>query len=375
MIRSAIHWHKVICRQPGDFIGFPTVTQTADGEILAIFSGDRETHHCPYGKSQLIRSSDGGETWSAAETVNNTPLDDRDAGIVALTSGTLVMSWFVTDTREVLENYRGPVPNKAWGLWPTPKEWESWRRHCDKIPDDVRKQWVGTKIHEPYTRRSTDGGRTWEEPVRSIVMTPHGPIQLSDGSLRFVGIITDEGGEGARTLACAASTDEARSWSLIGTMSVDKRFGETHTFSEPHAVEVDDGRLVCMWRHTPSDKDASQHFLHQCESDDGGKTWSVIRPTPIWGYPAHLLRLHCGDVLASYGYRREPMGQRACLSHDGCATWDVDNEIVLRDDATSVDLGYPSTVELEPGEMLTVYYQLVPPDEKPTLVATRWSLA
>jgi hypothetical protein len=92
--------------------------------------------------------------------------------------------------------------------------------------------------------------------------------------------------------------------------------------------------------------------------------------------------LHSGDILATYGYRLPPLGQRACLSHDGGETWDIDNEIVLRDDApdldlsypVSWDLGYPATLELEPGELLTVYYQIDKPAEKSSLSATRWSL-
>jgi hypothetical protein len=84
-----------------------------------------------------------------------------------------------------------------------------------------------------------------------------------------------------------------------------------------------------------------------------------------------LLRWSCGR-LAGEG--------RA--GHDGGVTWDVENEIVLRDDGPELDLGwppgwdlgYPATVEIEPGELLTVYYQIDPPDHKPSIQATRWSL-
>ena len=76
------------------------------------------------------------------------------------------------------------------------------------------------------------------------------------------------------------------------------------------------------------------------------------------------------------------MEQRACLSHDGGATRDVESEIMLRDDGPELDLGwppgwdlgYPATVEIEPDELLTVYYQIDLPDYKPSIQATRWSL-
>jgi hypothetical protein len=87
-----------------------------------------------------------------------------------------------------------------------------------------------------------------------------------------------------------------------------------------------------------------------------------------------MVLLRSGDVLATYGHRRPAFGQRACLSHDGGLTWDADNEIILRGDAANGDLGYPASVELEPGELLTVYYQVDRPGEKASLLATRWSL-
>ena len=70
-----------------------------------------------------------------------------------------------------------------------------------------------------------------------------------------------------------------------------------------------------------------------------------------------------------------PFGQRACLSYDGGRTWDIDNEIILRDDAPNGDLGYPSTVELAPGELLSIYYQIDQIGEKTCFIATRWSLS
>ena len=61
--------------------------------------------------------------------------------------------------------------------------------------------------------------------------------------------------------------------------------------------------------------------------------------------------------------------------------------MVLRDDAPNKDLGYPVSIELEPGTILTVYYQpnvppganprMVPPDPlrtKPGILGTIWKL-
>lgn len=87
---------SVICKQAGRYIGWPTVAATGKGELLVVFSGDRDAHVCPWGKTQMVRSKNGGQTWSGPITVNNTPLDDRDAGIIETRKGTLLVSWFTS---------------------------------------------------------------------------------------------------------------------------------------------------------------------------------------------------------------------------------------------------------------------------------------
>jgi Neuraminidase (sialidase) len=140
---------------------------------------------------------------------------------------------------------------------------------------------------------------------------------------------------------------------------------------EPHVVELKDGKLVAMIRAEP--KDHTQTFLRQTESTDSGKTWSVTHKTPIYGYPPHLIRLRNDWLLVVYGVRREPFGEHACLSKDGGKTWDVENEITLRT-APNGDLGYPSSVQLEDGSILNVYYQVQQAGEKTSLLSTHWTL-
>jgi len=84
----------VICKQPGRYIGWATIAKTRKGELITVFSGDRDAHVCPWGKTQMIRSQDTGKTWTQPVTINNTVLDDRDAGIIETIKGTLVVSWF-----------------------------------------------------------------------------------------------------------------------------------------------------------------------------------------------------------------------------------------------------------------------------------------
>ena len=58
--RGHILAEKVLCRQPGRYIGWPSIVLTDKGEMLVVFSGDRDWHVCPWGKVQWVRSADGG---------------------------------------------------------------------------------------------------------------------------------------------------------------------------------------------------------------------------------------------------------------------------------------------------------------------------
>ena len=91
-------------------------------------------------------------------------------------------------------------------------------------------------------------------------------------------------------------------------------------------------------------------------SDDDGKTWSEPVKTPVKGFPQHLLVLKDGRLLATYGYRYRPFGVRACLSADGGKTWDMEHEMVIQNNGSGIDLGYPVSMELDNGEIATVYY-------------------
>lgn len=371
--KATIHWHRVVCKEDGSYLGWPTVAQLPSGELVVVFSGGREEHVCPYGKTELVRSADGGETWSEPVTVNDSLVDDRDAGIVTMRSGTLVLSWFTYPTWEALDGLRAAGRHTAGQL-------DAWAAHCDKVRPEAERQGMG---HRAWTRRSTDGGRTWEQPVDSLATNPHGPVELSDGRLLLVGntLLAAETPSTFEPIVAMESSDEGRSWRRTGTIMPVPTEGAT--YHEPHVIEIEDGALICLARYMPPGNSGEDRYMRQSESADGGRTWTRPHPANMWGFPPHLLRLSNGDGLVTYGYRRPPYGQRACvyqrvrgnlLGGDSSGNWDVGNVIVLRDDGDNGDLGYPSTVETSPGEMLTVYYQTDRPGEKTSIMATRWTL-
>ena len=344
--------HQVICKEPGRYLGWPTIGRKADGELLVVFSGDRDEHVCPYGKTQLIRSTDDGQTWSEPETIIDTVLDDRDVGLTICRSGAIVITWF---TSLAFEQYDC---RKSYGDAMV----DGWLAHVAQITAEDRVNGLGH-----WVRRSLDGGHTWLEMQRVEGTAPHGAIQLDDGRLLLLGTVTD--GD-RKTIKAEASEDDGATWSVVGEIpQPDDLVGY---FCEPHVGETSDGRLVTHLRHERGGE--TGHYVWQSESDDGGRTWSVAHRLDIWGFPNHLLRLRDGRLLTTYGHRKAPYGERACLSTDGGRTWDLEHEILLRDDNVNGDLGYPATVQLNDHELLTVYYQIEQPGEKTCLMTTRWAV-
>jgi hypothetical protein len=61
------------------------------------------------------------------------------------------------------------------------------------------------------------------------------------------------------------------------------------------------------------------------------------------------------------------------LSRDEGVTWDTDRVLVLRNDGACDDLGYPRSMELRDGTILTLYY-FTGEDGVTHPAATRWRL-
>ena len=213
--------------------------------------------------------------------------------------------------------------------------------------------------------RSTDGGVTWSERYATHFNSPHGPIQLSDGRLLYMGteLWTQEHRSGA-----AISEDDGQTWRVAGI--VPTRDGDTcAAYYELHAVEATDGTLVAHIRN--GNKNNGDENL-QTVSKDGGETWSTPRSIGVWGIPAFLNRLQDGRLLMTYGHRRAPLGVQARVSDDCGETWS--DPLVLYGDATSGDLGYPATVQLDDGSLFTIWYEVMQGSWFARLRCKRWKL-
>ena len=73
-----------------------------------------------------------------------------------------------------------------------------------------------------------------------------------------------------------------------------------------------------------------------------------------WGAPGDIVQMADGRIVCVYGYRLAPQGIRYRVSADGGKSWG--EEVMLRADGGSWDLGYPRVIEHSPGRLLAVYY-------------------
>jgi sialidase-1 len=357
--------HGIICRLPGErlgYFGWPSIARLDDGMLVVASSGLRSEHVCPWGKTVLNVSTDDGRTWSAPRVINDSPIDDRDAGVVHLGGGRLLVSWFTSDTRRYRQaDWCKRTLGEA--------ELARWDAALAGWTDDLVRRWLGS-----WVMLSDDRGATWSAPIRAPVSTPHGPIRLASGDLLYLGKDADAMGEGR--IWAARSRDGGRAWTVLG--AVPECAGTTpKNYHEPHVIALPTGKLVGMIRveqlavERPADG-LINFSLFQTESPDGGATWTPARPTGVCGSPPHLLRHSSGALVCVYGFRRPGYGQRAILSRDDGATWESD--WIIRDDGPDGDLGYPASAELADGSLLTIYYQKVPGDRKCSLLWSRWRL-
>ncbi len=354
---------KVISQQPEYYHGWSTVARRQNGELWVSWSGGRESHVDPFGQVLAMTSRDDGATWTWPRVLLDSATDDRDSGVIETAKGTLLVTTFTSLA------YMTHLDKATTFAVHTDKGWESkgmppaqlakWKAAHARLSDAERKAELGE-----WVIRSTDGGRTWSPQIPTVVNSPHGPVQLKDGRLLYAGkqLWTSD-----RKVGVSVSKDDGVTWQWLA--DVPTRSGDkASSYHELHAVEAADGTIVA---HIRNHNDASSRLTLQTVSVDQGRSWS--EPHPIgYGYPSHLQRLRDGRLVMTYGYRRPPYGNRARISADHGKSWS--DEITLSADGRDGDLGYPSTVELGDGTLLTVWYESMTAPKLAVLRQAKWRL-
>ena len=235
---------------------------------------------------------------------------------------------------------------------------------------ETKREWI-----TPVVRLSSDEGHTWTtageipSPAPDQHLVPFGiMLAMPDGGMVASCYCSSPYSTDPRwtnTAFVTRSTDGGRSW---GGPSII----EPNNHNETGLLRLDDGRLLAASRTLRSPFPDCRFELAQFlggrldlfESKDLGRSWEDKAILTFPGqHPGNLIQLRDGRILLTYGSRIPGLlGVYARLSEDGGENWS--DPIILVNGLDSPDCGYPSTLELNDGQLVTIYYSQSSPWHK-----------
>ncbi|MHB8902210.1 MAG: sialidase family protein [Thermoguttaceae bacterium] len=218
--------------------------------------------------------------------------------------------------------------------------------------DDILRAWV---------LRSADGGRTWEQRDRFPEAEPGWSQYIPFGDIWA-------GQDGGLHVSCyqghyaepsrSSRTDAWRSWHLRSdddgwTWKAVSVIGPRH--NETDILFLGGSRWLAA---------ARAERMELVRSDDNGATWQKPQPvTEKNEINGHLARLSDGRLLLTYGVRVDGRrGVCAKLSADEGRKWTA--PLRLAHAVDQADCGYPSSVQLPGGTIVTAWYAKETPDHQ-----------
>jgi len=332
-VRALPSTREVIAYRHGGL--FPVLATAADGSVVAVLRGNAG-HLGQAGSIDIVRSRDGGLSWTQPQIVANSETDDRNPALGVSAQGTLILAYHRTFAYDAEGNY---VP-----------------------VGDERAEWPC----EVLVTRSHDAGLTWEEhyPLGAPLLdhgSPFGKIVVGrDGALLlpiYYRPRAELGVDLSRALPrdmCSylvRSRDDGKTWGDPSLICINA--------NETALAALPNGDLLAVVRREQMGK-----TLWSTLSQDGGYTWSEpVQVTGDMQHPADLLVLPGGDVLLTYGNRNQPPCRiEGRISRDGGRSW---LPLLLTfsgnlrgynaNSPYRVDLGYPSSA-LTGRTGVTMYY-------------------
>ncbi|HEX7011007.1 MAG TPA: sialidase family protein [Phycisphaeraceae bacterium] len=337
-------WHaarRVVIAEPP--AGKPSIAVLSNGDIVVSYIRNYQIAGVPQSETmEVIRSSDGGKSWSRPVRATVSNHNDREGYLIRFDDDTLLLCYM--------------------------------RVMAQAEPD---RPWQG-----PYLTESTDGGRTWSRSWQVDIASfcPQGPYGAGD---RGHVVLPD----GTLLLFVSTYVDPPQPYEYV-MISHDR--GRTFDEVYPVANNSGDGSFCLApdgsiagalrinadnWPHRDAHPELRQqsecvHFLAYTRSQDQGKTWAA--PQPITGYneiPGHLLALRDGRLLLSFGVRHYPLGIQAMLT-DLDGRWNLEERYMLAWNGGQYPLGggyarhtigHPFTAQLPAGTLMTAYYRLANP--------------
>lgn len=302
------------------YCAWPNVTKLPDGTLAAIIYNQPSHAKLP-GEVECWTSSDGG-TWK--KTGNPTP-HDPDTNRMNVGAGL---------------NRRGELVVLSSG----------WALGAPVAPGDAKRKLL--QVLPCWSSTSSDGGKTWRlnknalpEPFENCgPFIPFGDVlPADDRSLRAVFYFVRQDEMKRNDVWMFSSNDDGATWQPHALLA--EGHNETAIFS------LGKGRWLAAARRQ---REGLATDLYK--SDDDGKTWTLAMPiSDEMQHPADIMRLSDGRLLLVYGNRQPgKFGVLAKLSRDDGATWS--QPLALVDDCGSRDCGYPASVQLADGTVVTGYY-------------------
>jgi sialidase-1 len=305
---------------------FPVLVRSRANDLAVIFRSGA-THVGISGTLSTSVSHDGGRCWSDPVQITPRWNDDRNPALGINSKGELIASFW----RARLMCYQPDLGGD--GL------------HYKESQPGAERQ-VAT-----FITHSADMGKRWTDPkpYESVILSlasPYGRIiPLADGTLLMsLYGTTRQPVNGVRdTAILVRSYDDGVTWSDESLVA--------QGYNETSYLYLPSGRLLAASR-------SESGHIAVLDSDDGGHNWTQPRIVTRDGeHPADLTLLQSGRVLLTFGRRIRPLGAGLLLSDDDGRTWDTNHEVLLAGDGIlNGDLGYPSTVQLDDGHLVTVLY-------------------
>ncbi|WP_158602900.1 sialidase family protein [Jiangella rhizosphaerae] len=314
---------------------FPDIVRLDDGRLMVTYYSGRG-HTDAEGHIRVTESSDNGETWTPPRTVvsGEVGFDQRDPKITQLSDGTILLNYFITH----------------------------WADPCC----NVRTQ-LGTHVV-----RSVDGGRTWSDPVWVSTMmscsqpppaggcggdsgwsASHGSlVELANGDV-LAPLYGTTLGDPRQRATVVRSTDGGRTWDLDSEVTI--AVSDAFHYQEPNLTVLPSGEIVAGIRTT-----SSPQVIYVSRSFDDGHTWTTPEPTDIPGSSHHQLLRDDGSLLLTFGDVARGVPGRptsGVLIPDASGDWSGHRKVPIYDAGNS-DQANPSSIELAPGEFLTLGYDV-----------------
>ncbi|HRE83617.1 MAG TPA: sialidase family protein [Opitutaceae bacterium] len=321
--------------------GWPLVTLMPDGKITCLI-WPHPYHGFIEGAAECWVSEDGGVFWKKIGVpVPNLPATNRmnvAGGLAA--DGTFLAMIGGWDKR---------LPS-TWKPDPTGRE----------IPRDFFAQ---ASTLNPIPALSRDGGVTWQQfsafdalQKSGQGIVPYGRIAgLKDGSSGVM-MYRDEA-------AFFTTADNGKTWTKRGVLTDGRLHNETAW------LQLENGDLFAAARTYGTSIAALQSVNQHVDafrSTDGGRTWkSEGALTLAMQHPADLTRLPDGRILLTYGVRNDGFwGVHIRIGDATAKVWSAPMTLVDFEGSTDEpnrpaprrDGGYPSTVALSDGMLVTAYY-------------------